>query len=109
MSGMGPFTYALSQTLTSGDYATAFTSVDVLPSAMAGLVIAGVASAIQSTIAAVLVLISSSIVIDAYKDIINPKADSRKLNIMSTLTTIVIGGICMLRGAKPAVMVHFIY
>ena len=101
MSGMGPFTFGLSQTLTSGDYATAFTAVEVLPDALAGLVIAGAASSIQSTIATLLIIVTGGIVVDVYKSIINPQVEDKKLNKLNTAITLIFGVICMIIALKP--------
>ena len=80
MSGIGPLGYALNQSLTSGDYVIPMLVSSVLPSWLSGLVIAGATAAIQSTVAAFLIIIAGSIMNDFYKGIINPKADDVVIN-----------------------------
>ena len=54
---------------------TLFFIMTVLPPWLAGLAVAGVAGAIQSTVGAMIIIISSAIVKDAYRVYINPKAE----------------------------------
>ena len=106
MSGLGPFTYAMNQNLASGDYATVFLATSVLPDIMAGIVVAGVASAIQSTIATLLIIVTGSLVIDVYKNVFHPEAEAEKLTKMNRVVTVIFGLVCVLIALYPSEMIQ---
>jgi sodium/pantothenate symporter len=93
MSGVGPLGYAVNQTLTSGDYVNPMLVSTVLSPWLGGLVIAGSAAAMQSTAAAFMIIIASTIMKDFYKDIVNPDATAEQLNrgnlIFTTLASVI--------------------
>lgn len=106
MSGIGPFAYAMNQNLTSGDYTSIYLATAVLPDILSGIVVAGIASAIQSTIATLLIIVTGSIVVDVYKNIVKPDVDAEKLTKMNRIVTIGFGAVCMLIALKPTDMVQ---
>lgn len=73
----------------------------ILPDALAGLVLAGIASAGQSTIAALFILASGSIVVNVYKAFINPNATNNRIKIMSVTVTVLIGILTVLLALNP--------
>lgn len=87
MSGLGPLGYAVQPNLTSGDFVTPMLVVKTLPPFLGGFVIAGAAAAIQSTVAAFLIIISSTIIQDIYHGIINPRANVSTLQRGNKLFT----------------------
>jgi len=77
-------------------------AMKVLPPWMAGLTLAGVAGAIQSTVGSMVIIISSTFVRNAYQAVINPKADSKKLKKVTIASTITIcAGIFLLSINPP--------
>lgn len=106
MSGLGPFAFGLNQNLTSGDYTTVFLATEVLPGFMAGVVVAGITSAIQSTIATLMIILTGSLVVDVYKNIFNPNAEDEKLTKMNKIVTISFGLICTLIALHPTNMIQ---
>ncbi|WMJ78445.1 MULTISPECIES: sodium/pantothenate symporter [unclassified Sedimentibacter] len=65
-------------------------AMKVLPPWLAGLTLAGVAGAIQSTVGSMVIIISSTFVKNAYQSMINPKADSKKLKKVTVMSTVAI-------------------
>ncbi len=106
MSGIGPFAYAMNQNLTSGDYTTVYLATEVLPDVMAGIVVAGIASAIQSTIATLFIIVTGSLVVDVYKNVFRPDAEAEKLAKLNQVVTVVFGVICMVLALRPSDMIQ---
>lgn len=73
----------------------------MLPDALSGLVLAGIAGAGQSTIAALFILASGSIVVNVYKAYFNPKASNNRIKNLSITVTILIGAITILFALNP--------
>ena len=69
------------------DHAVPVLTMKVVPTWLAGITLAGVASAVQSTVAAIIIVISSTLVINCYKALIAPKVTPEKLKKVSLLTT----------------------
>lgn len=80
MASSGPLVYALNQNITNADYSTMYLVTNRLPSWMAGIAIAAIFAAIQSSIASFLLAIAGTIVRDMYKDCINEKAGDQQMN-----------------------------
>lgn len=81
---------------TSSDYFIPNLALGVLPNILAGVVLAGVAGAGQSTIAALFILAASTIVINIYHAYINPEADDATLKKMSMTVCAVVGIVCVI-------------
>lgn len=101
MSGLGPLGYALNQNLTSGDYVNPMLVSTVLPPWLGGLVIAGSAAAIQSTVAAFLVIIASTVMQDLYRGIVNPKVSDESLARGNLVFTAIAAGIALVIALFP--------
>lgn len=87
---LGQLTRAIYPNLSVPDHAIPSLIMTVLPPWLAGLAVAGVAGAIQSTVGAMIIIISSAIVKDAYRVYINPKAEPEKLKKITTWSTVII-------------------
>lgn len=111
MSGLGPLGWAFNQSLTSGDYVVPMLVSSVLPPWLGGLVIAGAAAAIQSTVAAFLIIIASTIMKDIYNDIINPNAGDETINrgnlIFTSLASVIAIAIALFPNDYIQLIVNF--
>ncbi|HPC76570.1 MAG TPA: sodium/pantothenate symporter [Synergistales bacterium] len=87
---MGHMTKAVFPNLAVPDHAIPTLAMRVLPPWLAGVTLAGVAGAIQSTIGAMVIVISSTLVKDAYQAYINPKAEPAKLKKVTIWSTVAI-------------------
>lgn len=106
MSGLGPLGYAANQHLSAYDFVNPYLTATMLPSWMSGLVVAGTAAAIQSTVAGFLVIIASTIMKDIYKDIIKPSASDTvivKGNMVCTVVAVVLAFIVACDTSNPYV------
>jgi SSS family solute:Na+ symporter/sodium/pantothenate symporter len=74
----------------------------------AGLLLAAPYAAIMSTVAAFLLLISSSLVRDLYQRTINPKASQKTLKRISYGTTAAVGTIVMLAAINPPSFLQYV-
>lgn len=108
MSGIGPLGYASIQTLTSGDYVNPYLTTTMLPSVLAGIVVAGTTAAIQSTAASLMLIVATTIVKDIYKGCINPKADNEKLNRYLKYITWAVGVLAVAISIRPMELMQFI-
>jgi sodium/pantothenate symporter len=90
--GMGLLVRAIYPTLKVSDHAIPILTMTVLPPWLAGVTIAGVAGAIQSTVAAMVIIICSAIVKDLYQTFINPSVDAATL---TKITLVVTGRVCV--------------
>ena len=89
MPSVGFFAYLLNPNLASGDLATPFVAGYIAPSLIGGLVLAGSASALQSSVAAFMLVAATCIIKDLYKGIIRPDAtDEKVLKLMPVFSTI---------------------
>lgn len=80
METSGPLVYMLNQNITNVDYSTIYLTTNCLPSWLAGIVVAAIFAAIQSSIAAFLLTIAGTLVRDMYKDCINKEATDKQMN-----------------------------
>ncbi|MCI0464701.1 MAG: hypothetical protein L0Z62_47870 [Gemmataceae bacterium] len=74
----------------------------------AGLLLAAPYAAIMSTVAAFLLMISSSLVRDLYQRVINPRASNRAIKVGSYLVTGLIGVIVMIGALNPPNFLQYI-
>lgn len=87
---MGHMTRAVYPDLSVPDHAIPSLAMTVLPPWLAGIALAGVAGAIQSTVGAMIIVISSTVVKDAYQAYINPHVEPAKLKKITTWSTVAI-------------------
>jgi sodium/pantothenate symporter len=87
---LGTLSKAIFPELKAPDQAVPLLSLEVLPPWLAGITLAGVAGAIQSTVGAMILVIVSSIVRDTYQEFINPKASPQLMKKVNIGTTIVV-------------------
>ncbi|MFN4259039.1 MAG: sodium:solute symporter family transporter [Gemmataceae bacterium] len=80
----------------------------VAPSWIAGLLLAAPYSAIMSTVAAFLLLISSSLVRDLYQRTINPNVSPKALKVASYSVTALVGLIVMVGALNPPKYLQYI-
>ena len=98
---IGPITRVINPNLASPDYATPFLTFTVLPGPISGVMLSGVAAAIQSTIAAMMLIICSTIAKDFYKDIVNPKVSDKQLKKVSLSVLVLVTIIIIIMSIKP--------
>jgi len=77
--------------LVVSDYAIPNLALGTLPGILAGVVLAGVAGAGQSTIAALFILAASSIVVNVYTAFINKAASDREIKRLTILVCTLVG------------------
>ena len=82
--------YMFSDQLNNGDQTWPFLVRKFLPSGLIGLVMAGLASAIMSTVSAILNSSSTIMTLDLYQPLINPTADDRTLRKVGRWTGVAI-------------------
>jgi sodium/pantothenate symporter len=75
---------------------------------VAGLLLAAPYAAIMSTVAAFLLMISSSLVRDLYQRTINPRASQKTLKRVSYLTTALMGLVVMLGAINPPGFLQYV-
>lgn len=102
---------ALNPELAVPDYNLPFLAFASLPPAVAGLVLAGVAGAIQSTVAVMLIVISSALVKDVYATYIKPNASAALMKKVTMGATAAIGVIvfAIAFSAPPALEMIIIF
>ena len=76
----------------------------LLPTVFVGIYMAVVLAAIMSTVDSLLVLASSSIVIDIYQKIMNPKIDIKDLTGISRFTTFIMASIALIVAISVAIL-----
>ncbi|MEA4965561.1 MAG: hypothetical protein VB055_07050 [Oscillospiraceae bacterium] len=76
--------------LAVSDYALPTLAVMALPSWVAGLTLAGVVGALQSTVGTMVIVMSASVVKDVYQTMIKPDASPTTMKRMTNVVTIVI-------------------
>lgn len=84
---MGPFARILNPDLAVADWATQYLALTTLSPVFAGIIMSGAASAIQSTIAGMLIIVTSNIVKELYVEYINKKSDDNKQRRVTTIST----------------------
>jgi sodium/pantothenate symporter len=80
----------------------------VLPEYLSGLVLAGIAGAGQSTIAALFILASGSISVNAYKAFFNPKVEDKTFKNLIRYVTAFIGILTVILAIDPPASLQFI-
>lgn len=84
-----------------GDKVMPLLTLKVLPPFLAGIVLAAPMAAIMSTVNALLILVSSTIVKDLYLNFIKPKATDREIKNLSFMVTGLIGLAVIIIALKP--------
>lgn len=72
------------------DYALPTLAVAALPHWVAGLTLAGVVGALQSTVGTMVIVMSASVVKDVYQTMINPGASPKTMKTMTNVSTVAI-------------------
>lgn len=80
----------------------------ILPGWVAGIVLAAPLAAIGSTANSMLLIVSSTIVKDLYKNYINPSASDEKIKNMSLLITAIIGVLVLILSLRPVKLLEWI-
>lgn len=101
MSTSGPIAFTINPDITNADYATTYLATNLLPGPLAGLLIAGIFAAIQSSVTAFLFSIAGIMTRDVYKDCINRKADDKKLGRVNVIIFIVCTVIATISALNP--------
>jgi len=101
MTMMGPFARILNPELAVADHATQYLSLTTLNPFFSGIIMAGAASAIQSTIAGMLIIVSSNIVKELYIEYINPKSNDKKQQKITVISTIILIAVIFLFSLNP--------
>lgn len=96
----GNLAHAVVPKLSVPDYVIPYTAVNLMPGWVAGLVLAGVAAAIQSTIAAVVLVISSALVRDMYLTL-RPTKDPKTIRLVTLGATAIAALVPVLIAIKP--------
>lgn len=96
----GNLARAIVPTIGVPDYVVPFLAVQIMPGWVAGLVLAGVAAAIQSSVASVVIVISSALVRDMYLQI-KPTTDNKKLQKITMYATLLAAAIPLLLAISP--------
>lgn len=84
-----------------GDKVMPLLTLEVLPPLLAGIVLAAPMAAIMSTVNALLILVSSTVVKDLYLNFVNPDASEQQIKSRSFLVTTVIGLAVVLFALNP--------
>lgn len=84
-----------------GDKVMPLLTLEVLPPILAGIVLAAPMAAIMSTVNALLILVSSTVVKDIYLNYINPKASDAQIKKRSFWVTTIIGLAVVLFAVNP--------
>ncbi len=80
---IGPMARAIDPHLEAVDFASPLLAFTVMPAPLTGILLAGVTAAIQSTIAGMMLIVSSAIAKEVYKDIIKPTVSEKELKGVS--------------------------
>lgn len=76
--------------LAVSDYALPTLAVAALPHLVAGLTLAGVVGALQSTVGTMVIVMSAAVVKDLYQSVIKPDAKPKTMKNLTTASTIII-------------------
>ena len=88
-------------TLATPDLGIPTLAVSVMPPWAAGLVLAGVCGAVQSSVGGMIVSLAGTLVGDLYKNIIDPKVDEDKLKKLNTAGIVVVALVVFLFACNP--------
>ncbi len=102
MTGGAVLTFALNPNLTQPDYSVVYLATTLLPSGIAGFVVAGCFAAVQSTVATVLMLIAAAVAKDLYHDVINPNASEKTVSRLNTIMLIIVSLATVIIGMFPS-------
>ena len=102
MTGGAVLTFALNSNLTQPDYSVVYLATTLLPSGIAGFVIAGCFAAVQSTVATVLMLIAAAVAKDLYQDVLKPDASEETVSRLNTIMLIVVATAAVIIGLFPS-------
>ncbi|MFC7392139.1 sodium/pantothenate symporter [Scopulibacillus cellulosilyticus] len=97
----GVFARAVMPGIKVGDEVMPMLAMKVLPPWLAGVVLAAPMAAIMSTVNALLLLVSSSLVKDIYLNYIQPKASEQKVRRLSMWVTAIVGIIVLVMSIHP--------
>lgn len=98
---IGVFTRPVMPGIEVGDKVMPLLTLEVLPPVLAGIVLAAPMAAIMSTVNALLILVSSTVVKDIYLNYINPKASDAQIKNRSFWVTSIIGIAVVIFAVKP--------
>ncbi|MCL2011103.1 MAG: hypothetical protein FWG71_11255, partial [Synergistaceae bacterium] len=101
LMGVGFLSRAVYPTLKVTDHAIPIMTMTVLPPMLAGVTIAGVAAAIQSTVGAMIILICAAIMKDLYQTLINPTVEAAKLKKINMIVTAMVCVIIFVAAIQP--------
>ena len=87
--------------LAVSDYALPTLAVAALPHWVAGLTLAGVVGALQSTVGTMVIVMSASVVKDVYQTMIKPDASPKTMKSMTNIATIVIALVIFFLSLTP--------
>lgn len=90
------------------DHVMPFLAFLVLPSPFVGVMLSAVAAAIQSTVAAMMLLVTAAICKDIYKDILKPNATDKQMKVATPITLVVVCVAVLLISIDPPDMVQTI-
>lgn len=90
------------------DHAVPILTMQVVPSWLAGITLAGVASAVQSTVGAIIIVISSTIVLNLWKFFFKPKATADEQKKMTIVTTVLISVVVFFLALNPPDLLQLI-
>jgi len=82
--------YLFQSRISDGDQAWPFMVKQFLPAGLVGLVLAGLASAVMSTLSAITNSSATIFTLDLYKELIRPNATDRELHIVGRVSALVI-------------------
>lgn len=99
---------ALYPNLQTVDHAIPILTMHVVPTWLAGITLAGVASAVQSTVSALIIVISSTLVLNLWKFFLKPKATAEQQKKMTVWTTVVISVIIFFLALEPPDMLQLV-
>ncbi|NLB82683.1 MAG: sodium/panthothenate symporter, partial [Synergistaceae bacterium] len=98
---LGLLTKAIIPDLKVADHAVPALAMVVLPPWLAGITLAGVAGAIQSTVGAMIIVITSSLIKEAYQSFFNPTASSEHLKKVNLWVTVIVCLMIFAASIKP--------
>ncbi len=85
----------------SPDFGIPLLAVETMPSWVAGLVLAGVCAAVQSSVGGMIVNLAGTVTGDLYKNIFNKNASEQGIKKFNVITTVVISLVIFAFGCKP--------
>lgn len=98
---LGPFVNLFLPNLENPDMALPALILEIMPGWLAGLVLAAPLAAVMSTVNAMLLVASSTIVKDLYLNYIKPKANEQSVKKVSYYSTAIIGVIVIILSLTP--------